>query len=133
MIDSSDVYVRYARLVKVVDGDTVDLDVDLGWKLRQIVRFRLLGLDTPEMNSSSPDERMNARLSRDYVFQTLSSWGETDKGGLGEGHEFPLWVKSVKTGKYGRWLGTIGSRNPNQLFTLNELLLSSGYAKPYLS
>lgn len=45
---------------KVVDGDTFDFDVDLGFKIKHQIRVRLEGLDTPEKNSKSPSERDHA-------------------------------------------------------------------------
>ena len=41
-------YTYRAKLVKVVDGDTVDLDVDLGFHTTLRIRGRLIGVDTPE-------------------------------------------------------------------------------------
>lgn len=125
-----DPYVRFCRLDRVIDGDTVDMYVDLGWNLQQKVRFRLLGVDTPELRSSDSDERVKARVAKDYVLSRLLSWSDF---GPGRNTPYPLWVESHKTGKYGRWLATVGSRDPEEFFTLNELLLTGGYARPYMT
>jgi len=128
LTSNRDTYVRYARLERVIDGDTVDLVVDMGWNLTQLVRFRLLGVDTPELRSSDPDERREAAIARDFVFQTLTAWSNLGDGAM---HTFPLWVDSRKTGKYGRWLANIGSRGEAENETLNDLLLFEGLAKEY--
>lgn len=100
-------YVYEATVVRVVDGDTVDLDVDLGFHVRVRERFRLNGIDTPERGQDGFEEATN-RL----------------KELLGD----ECVVESHKTGKFGRWLGIL--RTPDGV-NVNDVLLSEGLAKPY--
>ena len=91
-----DNYVRRAKVSRVVDGDTVDLEVDLGYHISIAIRGRLLGVDTPERGK--PDFA--------HATETLSSLLEQNKDEDGY-----VSVKSTKTGKYGRWLVDIGGVN----------------------
>lgn len=112
---------RQARHHYVVDGDTVDLWVDLGWSMQQKVRFRLNGVDTPELRSSDPEERRLAKEAKQFVLDWLT-WPE-------RAHEWPLVVLSTKTGKYGRWLGTVWRVGEDE--SLNARLIREGFAIPY--
>jgi micrococcal nuclease len=47
------IYIYKAELVRVVDGDTVDLIIDLGFDTSRKERFRLYGIDAPEMNTAA--------------------------------------------------------------------------------
>lgn len=43
-------HIYSAKVLKVIDGDTIDADLDLGFRIHTNVRFRLNGIDTPELN-----------------------------------------------------------------------------------
>jgi len=91
-----DNYVRRAKVSRVVDGDTVDLEVDLGYNISVSIRGRLLDVDTPE------------RGKPDFVYatETFSSLLEQNKDEDGY-----VTIKSTKTGKWGRWLVNIDGVN----------------------
>ena len=104
-----------ATLVRVVDGDTVYLEVDLGFNVKTIQSFRLIGIDTPEIRGAERPEglKSKAELERLITNQVLI-------------------VQSEKTGKFGRWLGTIFVVQPNgEPYNVNEHLLREGFAKEY--
>ena len=92
-----DNYVRRAKVNRVVDGDTVDLEVDLGYHISLSIRGRLLGVDTPERG------RPDFALATNTLASLLEE--NADKDGY-------VSVKSTKTGKYGRWLVEIEGVNP---------------------
>jgi micrococcal nuclease len=50
------IYIYKAELIRVVDGDTVDLIIDLGFDTSRKERFRLYGIDAPEMNTAAGKE-----------------------------------------------------------------------------
>tara|TARA_R110000824_G_scaffold150288_2_gene320871 strand:+ start:337 stop:657 length:321 start_codon:yes stop_codon:yes gene_type:complete len=77
------------KIVRVVDGDTVDLDVDLGFYMHAKVRCRLVGVDTPE------------RGHRDWERATFAFTNLMHDNLDSEGY---LYFTTHKTGKYGRWL-----------------------------
>ena len=82
----------------VVDGDTYDLTVDVGFHLYATVRVRLHGYDTPELTKGTPFERDEAvRATR-----VAELWWS----GLGDG-PWRYWVRTEKDDAFGRWLGDV--------------------------
>ena len=91
-----DSYLRRAKVLRVVDGDTVDLEVDLGYHVSLTIRGRLLGINTPERGQ--PDFALAPKALASLLEEN------TDEDGY-------VSVKSTKTGKYGRWLVEIEGVN----------------------
>lgn len=108
-------YVYRATVRRWVDGDTVDLSVDLGFTVRVDQRFRLLGIDTPEVNRKASREAGNAATA---FAEALAPVGST------------VFIQSHKTGKFGRWLATIYPEG-TPTDSINDALLKAGHAKPY--
>ena len=99
--------------VGVYDGDTVTLDIDLGFNhSMNNQKIRLFGINTPEVRGV---EREAGLISKQRVKELILSKNVT------------LISHKDKTGKYGRWLGTIIVDGIN----VNQLLLDEGLAKPY--
>jgi len=105
-------YEYKCRLVNVVDGDTIDVDVDLGfgvWMLDQ--RIRMYGIDTPESRTSDDVEKIYGNAAKAF----LVKW--TNSGDL------TLKTFKDERGKFGRILGEIwygGEHNINQLLVDNH-------------
>ena len=91
-----DSYLRRAKVLRVVDGDTVDLEVDLGYHVSLTIRGRLLGINTPERGQ--PDFALATKALASLLEEN------TDEDGY-------VSVKSTKTGKYGIWLVEIEGVN----------------------
>lgn len=106
-------YTYAALITNVVDGDTVDAVVDLGFTVSVKVRFRLYGLDTPEMTSSDAIVREAAKAAKAFVANMVLNKQVS--------------LKSYKTDKYGRWLAEIFVDGVN----INQLLIEHNYAVPY--
>ena len=110
-----------ARLVRVVDGDTIDIQVDLGFYIHQEMRLRLRGIDTPEVRGQS---RESGLIAKDFVSQRL--------GGAGV-----IGVRTFKIEKYGRFLADVyygaADTPADQLFQtgtlLNRELVDQGMAR----
>ena len=87
-------YEYRAKIKRVVDGDTVDFIVDLGFSVHITIRTRLLGVDTPERGHE------DWAKAKSECRRLLLSVAESRDG------SYPDWVKikTEKTGKYGRWL-----------------------------
>jgi len=82
-------YQYKARLVRCVDGDTADIDIDLGFHLTARIRGRLLGVDTPERG------KPNFGIATAMLENLIAT--KSDEEGY-------FIVHTEKTGKYGRWL-----------------------------
>ena len=106
---------KIANILKIVDGDTVDLSIDLGFSIITIQRIRLSGLDTPELNSKEEKERQLAVEAKQFV----TEWFSNNKN---------LIIKTTKDDKYGRMLGEIINENG---VSLNKTLIERGYAWDY--
>ena len=90
-------YEYKAILRRVIDGDTLEVDIDLGFKtILKKEKLRLLGIDTPELRSQDVEERVRAKAAKEYV-QSL----------LAPGDEFVLQTEKDRAGKYGRYLARV--------------------------
>lgn len=104
------------RIKRVVDGDTVDVDVDLGWSTwRCGERIRLYAVDTPECRTRDAEEKAAGLLAKKFVEDALHVGGT-----------YRLTTK--EKGKFGRYLGTI--KIDGEL-TINAALISENLAVAY--
>ena len=104
-------YEYKCEVKRVVDGDTVDVIIDLGFSIHFSTRVRLYGIDTPESRTRNKDEKVRGFLSKDY----LKDW--LDQGGV------IIRTYRDKKGKFGRVLGemVVGGRNINLLMVEENL------------
>jgi micrococcal nuclease len=109
-------YEYRATLLKVVDGDTVDLRVDLGFSVHVEERFRLLGINTPEMSSKDATERARAQAATKYMADLMSKGPVTIR------------TKKDESDKYGRMLATIVN---GAGVVVNEEMIRAGHAVAY--
>jgi|TARA_Y100000361_G_C10993232_1_gene255297 micrococcal nuclease len=89
-------YSYRAKLIRCVDGDTADLDVDLGFYLTARIRCRLTGVNTPERGQANFKEAT-------AILETLIKEQSDEEGYFN--------ITTGKTGKYGRWLVVIDGVN----------------------
>ena len=108
-------YQYKAKLLNVVDADTVDMLVDLGFYVGMKHRLRLYGINAPELNSSDPTERALAVKAKQFVLDNLT---------IGETYV----IDTYKDDKYGRLLAEIWVDGA----MLNKQLLINGFAKEYM-
>jgi len=96
-------YEYQARCVEVVDGDTIDVDVDLGFNMRRTIRLRLADVDTHETYGVSHNSREYRRGVREteFVRDWLPSIDAVDPPA------WPIMVATDKRGKFGRYLATV--------------------------
>ncbi len=87
----------WARVKRVVDGDTVDFEVDLGFGIMTHIRGRLQGVDTPERGET--DYYKATEMCGEFLKASGSLVGDTP-----ETSELWIPIKTHKTGKYGRWI-----------------------------
>ena len=111
-------YTYHANVDRVVDGDTIDLVIDLGFKITTFQRIRLRGINTPETyNVKKDSEEYQAGMkAKAFVIERITANNnkvivETDKD----------------VGKFGRYIGVIRLEDNEQ--TLNDELVDKGYAE----
>ena len=95
--DPTDFSYRISKVTKVVDGDTIDVIIDMGFDIMYKSRVRLFGIDTPESRTRNKDEKVRGLLAKKYLQEAL-------KAGTS------LSIKTYKdneTGKFGRILGDV--------------------------
>lgn len=115
-------YEYHAKVTNVVDGDTIVVDIDLGFNVvLSDQSVRLLGVDTPESRTSDKTEKVFGLASKDYT----KSFIENCKKEV-----IIRTYKSDDSEKFGRLLGEI--INPESKEVLNTLLVADGYAVKYL-
>jgi micrococcal nuclease len=111
---------RVKSVNKVVDGDTIDVDIDLGFDVSLAKRVRLAGVDTPESRTKDEYEKKLGLEAKEWLKHHLE--GAKD-----------ILIKTElpdSTEKYGRILGWLYVNN--QLVSLNEKMIQEGYAWTYL-
>jgi len=118
-------YTYSCTIVKVIDGDTVDVDIDLGfgvWMKKQ--RIRLYGVDTPESRTRDKEEKVYGLKAKAFVLEYLP-----------HGSKQTLKTRLDGKGKYGRILGEFILERHMTLFeeggTLNQLLIDTHNAVAY--
>ena len=111
-------YTYKAKLDRIIDGDTVDANIDLGFDISVHKRIRLAGIDSPESRTRDLEEKEKGLASKARLEELLKSG------------EFTLESKEV--GKYGRVLGVLLVDDVNNNFiNVNQTLVEEGYAVEY--
>jgi micrococcal nuclease len=112
---------KIKNLIKVIDGDTIDVDIDLGMNtVRANERIRLAGIDTPESRTTDKVEKLLGLESKEYLKSKLK-----DAKSLVIKTELP-----DSTEKYGRMLGWIYA--DGNTISINEQMILDGYAWGYM-
>lgn len=107
-------YLYKAHIQRVIDGDTIDATVDLGFSVKIDVRFRLAGIDTPELKS--PDVIVREAAVRAKALTEAELYNKN------------VTLKAIKTDKYGRWLAEVFLSDGS---TINQKLVEANLAVPY--
>lgn len=110
---------RVKQVLKVVDGDTIDADVDLGFDISLTKRVRLAGIDTPESRTTDLKEKALGLEVKEWLKKRLE--GAKD-----------ILIKTQlpdSTEKYGRILGKLYINNEET--SLNKQMIDEGYAWEY--
>ena len=107
---------KIKKINRVIDGDTVDLDIDLGFGITISHRVRLKDIDAAETRTKDLEEKAEGIKARLWLEKELSRKGE--------------WIiDTTKEDKYGRILGTLYL--VGDPVTVNERMLNEGIVKPY--
>jgi micrococcal nuclease len=108
------------KVTKVVDGDTIDVDIDLGFDISFTSRVRLAGIDTPESRTTDKTEKALGLESKEYLSKHLKDAKS-------------VVIKTEKmnsTEKFGRILGWIYVNGDT--VSLNDMMINDGYAWGYM-
>jgi len=108
------------KVTNVVDGDTIDVEIDLGFDISFSSRVRLAGIDTPESRTTDKAEKVLGLEAKEYV-----------KSKIKDAKEVVIKTEKMDSSeKYGRilgWLFLDGSK-----VSVNEQMIADGYAWGYL-
>jgi len=111
---------RVKKVIKVVDGDTIDVDIDLGFDISYTQRVRLAGIDTPESRTTDKQEKVLGLEVKDRLKKLIDSATSivirTEKPDSSE--------------KYGRILGWLFLDGADK--SVNHALIADGYAWEYM-
>jgi micrococcal nuclease len=116
-------YIYKARLDRVIDGDTIDVNIDLGFDIQVKKRVRFVGINAPESRTRDLEEKARGLAAKDRVKTILS---ENDI----------FTIESKEIGKYGRVLGKIylSKMDGKDCLTqvcLNDQLIKEGHGVEY--
>ena len=114
-------YQYKCKLGRVVDGDTVDVNIDLGFDVWHKARVRLAGIDTPESRTRNKAEKKLGLKAKERLKEML------------KGRQLILNCTKEK-GKFGRVLATIEAHSSKLLpamYQVNQQLMEEGHARPY--
>lgn len=107
---------KIEQITKIVDGDTIDVIIDLGFDIFHSARVRLYGIDTPESRTRDREEKRYGLRAKEYLTHCL----DVDK-------DIILRTHKEEKGKFGRILGEIIIDDVN----INTLMIENHHAVPY--
>ena len=108
---------KIKKIHRIIDGDTVDVEIDLGFGITLSHRVRLKDIDAAETRTKDLKEKAEGLMAKEWLEKELSKPGE--------------WIiETTKDDKYGRILGTLYL--VGEPVTVNERMLNDGIARPYL-
>ena len=108
---------KIKKIHRIIDGDTVDVDISLGFNITIFQRVRLKGINTAETKTKDLKEKAEGLLAKEWLEKELSKPGE--------------WIiETTKDDKYGRILGTLYL--VGEPVTVNERMVNDGIARPYM-
>ena len=112
------VFEYQATVNRVIDGDTIEVSIDLGFCMTWKTPLRLYGINAPETNSTNPIERAGAVLAKRWLIDKI------------EGKN--VVVQSVKPkDKYGRYLAEVWLTSGLQVESVNQQMVKLELAKPW--
>ena len=110
----------YCKIERVVDGDTVDVSVDLGFDIHHKARVRMMGIDTPEKRTKNKAEKVLGLASTARLKELL------------KGKKIKIVTSKEGKGKFGRVLADVYAidKEGNEI-NCNKQLIEEGHARPY--
>jgi len=114
-------YEYKVKITRVVDGDTVDAELQLGFNIIYKERIRLMGIDTPESRTRNKVEKKLGLKSKARLKELISE------------HKGNIILRTSKEGKgkFGRILGSLVVADNGVEVNLNDILIAEGHARSY--
>ena len=112
----------FCKVTRVVDGDTIDVEVDLGFDIIHRARVRMMGIDTPESRTRNKAEKVLGLASKARLKELLAN------------RRVKLETSKEGKGKFGRILATVWTsdkKGVEEYLNINEKLIEEGHARPY--
>ena len=106
---------KIKEVIKVIDGDTLDVLIDLGFSISIKSRIRLAGINAPETRTLDLNEKSKGLDAKSWLEEELKNQ--------------EIIIKTVKEEKYGRMLGYLYTKNHS--LTINERMILEGFAVKY--
>ena len=106
---------KIKEVTKIIDGDTIDVVIDLGFSIYIKQRIRLAGIDAPETRTLDLEEKARGFKSKEWLEEQLK--------------DQEIIIKTTKEEKYGRMLGYLYTENHS--LTINERMILEGFAVKY--
>ena len=107
---------KVKKINRIIDGDTVDLDIDLGFGVTLSHRVRLKDINAAETRTPNAEEKVKGLAAKEWLIKELSREGQ--------------WViETTKEDKYGRILGTLYVFDDS--ITVNQKMLNEGIVEKY--
>ena len=118
MSEKFNVYLYNAEVKKIVDGDTFDVLIDIGFNIFKKERIRLYGINTPESRTTNLEEKKMGLAAKEFTDQWITA----------AGHKIKIETILDKNEKYGRILARVWNETGE---SLNEAIVKSGLAREY--
>ena len=111
-------YIYKIRVLRVVDGDTIDAEIDLGFDISIQKRIRLHGINAPEVRTRDKKEKARGIKAKEYLESVVKYQNNI------------LYLKSMDKGKYGRCIGILFEVDFDDC-SINDDMIHEGHATPY--
>ena len=130
---------KVKEVVKVVDGDTVDVVIDLGFDVLHKTRVRLYGINAPESRTKNLEEKARGLMAKERLVELIPRHllGRLDEEMYDSSRPSSLLLKTEEKGKYGRYLGIFykvywdSDKEKYTKLDINDTLVEEGHATEY--
>lgn len=112
---------------RIVDGDTIDVTLDLGFDIHHKTRVRLWGINTPEKRTRDLEEKKRGYAASERLAELLRTESTSSEA------RSDIVLQTKEKGKYGRYLGVLYKKRKDDEvpFNINEQLVKEGHAVEY--
>jgi len=111
-------YIYKIEVLRVIDGDTIDAEIDLGFDISIQKRIRLHGINAPEVRTRDKEEKARGYKAKEYLESIIKQQNNV------------LYLKSMDKGKYGRCIGILFEVDFDNC-SINDDMIHEGHATPY--